>query len=41
MNLALETPQGNAQAEKVLEQMADESPVKWYLKAVTEARKET
>lgn len=39
MNLALETPQGNAQAEKVLEQMADESPVKWYLKAVTEARK--
>lgn len=39
MNLALETPQGNAQAETVLEQMADESPVKWYLKAVTEARK--
>lgn len=39
MNLALETPQGNAQADKALEQMADESPVKWYLKAVTEARK--
>ena len=39
MNLALETPQGNAQADKALEQMADESPVKWYLKGVTEARK--
>ena len=30
---------GNAQAEKVLEQMADESPVKMVPKAVTEARK--
>lgn len=39
MNLALETPQGDAQAEKVLEEMPDSNPVKWYLKAVTAARK--
>lgn len=39
MNLALETPQGDTQAEKALEQMSDNKPVKWYLKAVIAARK--
>lgn len=39
MNLALETPQGDAQAEKALEQLPETNPVKWYLKAVTAARK--
>ena len=39
MNLALETPQGDAQAEKAVEQMPEESPVKWYLKAIITARK--
>lgn len=39
MNLALETPQGDAQAEKVLEQMPEGNPVKWYLKAIIAARK--
>lgn len=39
MNLALETPQGDARAEKVLEQMPEENPVTWYLKAIVAARK--
>lgn len=39
MNLALETPQGDEQAEKVLEEMPNDNPVKWYLKAVIAARK--
>ena len=38
-DLLAKEQQAKEAAEKVLEQMADESPVKWYLKAVTEARK--
>lgn len=39
MNLALETPAGNDEAEKALEEMPTDKAVTWYLKAVVAARK--
>lgn len=39
MNLALETPAGNDEAEKALEEMPADKAVTWYLKAVVAARK--
>lgn len=39
MNLALETPEGDAEADKALNELPQDSPVKYYLKAVIAARK--
>lgn len=39
MNLALETPEGDAEAENALQEMPADKATTWYLKAVVAARK--